>query len=632
MTKLTIAYAPDDGYVNMTVVSMFSAIQNNMDSEIEFIILYSKLSEASIEKIDSLNKKFNCKIRYLKIDESDFKDFPMSKWVTVQAWFRIKLPDLCPDLERILYLDCDTMVNQSLKPLFQLDMKDNYVAAVKDVWGVSKYVERLGMKSDSYFNSGVLLLNCKQCRKDNLYQKIKDYAIANKKIIKFCDQDSLNKVIDERKINLHPKYNFMDTWWRNYYNEYEADDLRNYEEAKLNPVIVHLTGPKPNVKGCENSMGEKWWYYARLTDVYLEETEKYKNSKDPKKKKKFLSQLFNIKNEYRNKDKWKVLTILGLRIKFRLEYDEKTFVVFNTAFIGDILLNNTLIQNIKYFYPHSKIVYVVQPQFKDIAKYQLGVDDVITFDKKKESNLLGFLKFVRNFPYKDVFASFVIYSNDRNLILSRMLKAKHIMTEPHNLFTSIMSTKEKYKRNTYVHKRDIAAGLIESLTGKVLLNFPIVFNPPVVETDVIKQIKSINQDIIAITPTSKFKPKDITPEDAKELINLIVDSGRCPVILGAGDVARNFIKELEELDCNNFVNLVDKTDFVELANVLRLSKALISVDTGTMHMGNALNIPTVAVFYSHGKEMWAPQEGLYKSVVLSDKPTVKEIYKALDKV
>ena len=111
MTKLSIAYAPDDGYINMTVVSMFSTVQNNVDSEIEFIILYSKLTEDSINKLNSIKSKFNCNIRYIKIDESEFYEFPMSKWVTVQAWFRIKIPDLCPDLDKVLYLDFNRQID-----------------------------------------------------------------------------------------------------------------------------------------------------------------------------------------------------------------------------------------------------------------------------------------------------------------------------------------------------------------------------------------------------------------------------------------------------------------------------------------------------------------------------------------
>ena len=94
------------------------------------------------------------------MDESQFADLTLSKWVTVQAWFRIKLPDLCKDLDKVLYLDCDTLIRGNLDELFSLDLTDKYLAGVKDVWGVSKYVKRLGMKSGVYVNSGMLLFNC----------------------------------------------------------------------------------------------------------------------------------------------------------------------------------------------------------------------------------------------------------------------------------------------------------------------------------------------------------------------------------------------------------------------------------------------------------------------------------------
>jgi len=139
--KLAIAYAPDDGYMNMTIVSMVSALENNKDKEIEFIILYSKLSETSFKKLKDVETKSNCKIRYVKMDENLFVGLPMSKWVTVQAWFRIKIPDLCPDLNKVLYLDCDTLVTGKLEDLFDLDLGENYVASVKDFWDVKKHVK-----------------------------------------------------------------------------------------------------------------------------------------------------------------------------------------------------------------------------------------------------------------------------------------------------------------------------------------------------------------------------------------------------------------------------------------------------------------------------------------------------------
>ena len=309
--KLNIAYAPDDKYTNQTVVSMQSAVENNKEHEIEFIIMYSKLSDESKKKLESVGAK----IRFLEMDECLFENLPLSHWVTVQAWFRIKLPDLCPDLDKIMYLDCDTLILGDLSEVFGTNLEGKFLAGVKDVWGVDKYVRRLRMKSEVYLNSGMLLFNCDYCRNEKFFDKIVDFAKNNAKIIEFCDQDSINKVADEYKIVLLPKYNFMDTWWRGGYYEFEGKEELEYLQAKDNPVIVHLTGLKPAFKGCGNKFCAKWWEYARKTAVYDELLEDYEKSVAPTNEEPFLRKVFSIKNEYRGKNKTKVLRLLGAKIK-----------------------------------------------------------------------------------------------------------------------------------------------------------------------------------------------------------------------------------------------------------------------------------------------------------------------------
>src|SRR5574344_484299 len=379
-------------------------------------------------------------------------------------------------------------------------------------------------------------------------------------------------------------------------------------------------------------MAEKWWEYAKSTTVYDELIEKYNKTVEPKPKNKLLSKIFNIKNEYKNRDKWKVLTILGLKIKFRLIKSEKVFVIFNTAFIGDILLNNALVQNIRYFYPQSRIVFVVQPQFKDVALYQRNVTDVITFDKKHDSNLFGIINFIRKFPYKNIFASFVIYSNERNLILAKLLGSKHIITEPAGFLSKIIPTKEKYPRNKYIHKKDIATGLIEPLTGRCFINLPIIYDAQPIETKIIKTVKELSteRDLIGLCTTTKFEPKDMPISIAKDLIKLINDNGQTPVLFGAGKVAKDYSDNLKNSGCSDFIDLVDKTSFTELANILKLCKKTISVDTGTMHFANAVNCPTVAVFYeTYAQDYWKPQENLYKARTITAPKTANEIYEKL---
>lgn len=309
--KISIAYAPDDNYVNQTVVSMKSALEHN--EQVEFIIMYSKLSAESMQKLGAVGGS----LRLIKMDESQFADLTLSKWVTVQAWFRIKLPDLCKDLDKVLYLDCDTLIRGNLDELFSLDLTDKYLAGVKDVWGVSKYVKRLWMKSGVYVNSGMLLFNCNYCRKEHFFDKVVEFAKNNAKIIEFCDQDSINKVVDEYKLVISPKYNLMDTWWRGGYYEFEGEEETEYLQSKENPAIVHLTGLKPAFKGCGNKFKDEWWEVAKKTKIYDELLRDYMASKEPSNKEPLLKQIFSIKNEYKGKTKTKVLRLLGLKIKLK---------------------------------------------------------------------------------------------------------------------------------------------------------------------------------------------------------------------------------------------------------------------------------------------------------------------------
>lgn len=309
--KISIAYAPDDNYVNQTVVSMKSALEHN--EQVEFIIMYSKLSAESMQKLGAVGGS----LRLIKMDESQFADLTLSKWVTVQAWFRIKLPDLCKDLDKVLYLDCDTLIRGNLDELFSMDLTGKYLAGVKDVWGVLKYVKRLGMKSGVYVNSGMLLFNCDYCRKEHFFDKVVDFAKNNAKIIEFCDQDSINKVVDEHKLVISPKYNLMDTWWRGGYYEFEGEEETEYLQAKENPVIAHLTGLKPAFKGCGNKFKDEWWEVAKKTKIYDELLRDYMASKEPSNKEPLLRQIFSIKNEYEGKTKTKVLRLLGLKIKLK---------------------------------------------------------------------------------------------------------------------------------------------------------------------------------------------------------------------------------------------------------------------------------------------------------------------------
>lgn len=291
--------------------------------------------------------------------------------------------------------------------------------------------------------------------------------------------------------------------------------------------------------------------------------------------------------------------------------NQKIFIIFNTTSIGDVLVTNTLVQNIKYYYPDSKVVFVCNTPIHDIAKYQDGVDDVVCFDKKTQNNLSGIIKFAVKFPYKKPYASFVTYSNDRNLLISRLIGAKHIIS--HHKF-KLWNTKEKYEIQKYDTTKDLWGGMIEPLVGEHQ-NLPIRYNAPEIKNPLIQSISELKNPVL-ISPTSNLCKKDMKVEDCVKLINSLNDEGYTPIMVGAGAIAKNFADDVKKSGCLDFIDIVDCTSFIELANILKIVKNCISVDTGTLHFAYALGVPVIGIFYMGNAKTWAPDTSLYNSIIL----------------
>ena len=123
-----------------------------------------------------------------------YKDVGTHSYISLSAYYRLKLPSILVELDKVLYLDCDVIVNTSLKDLYDTDITDYYAAGVKDIAMTSSgYVPKLE-NNNIYFNTGVLLLNLDKMRKDKIEIEFEDYTIKNIQSIKVGDQEILNKV------------------------------------------------------------------------------------------------------------------------------------------------------------------------------------------------------------------------------------------------------------------------------------------------------------------------------------------------------------------------------------------------------------------------------------------------------
>ena len=304
--------------------------------------------------------------------------------------------------------------------------------------------------------------------------------------------------------------------------------------------------------------------------------------------------------------------------------NQKIFLIINLSYFGDVLLTNTLCQNIKLNYPDSKTVMLVDKPFYEAAKYQYCVDEAIYFDKKGENKgLLGLLKFVIGCKYKNkIYASFIMYDNERGILISTLLNSRKRISGPNKIFKWLLTDIHWERKNELVHMQDINGDFIRTLTGKNGEILPIKYQPNQENDELIEKIKKqfSEKEIIGLCTVSKQKAKDMPVDTAIEIINKLASQDKTVFYFGAGKECRDYANELKKRGCRNFVDLTNVTTISQLAGIMQICKAVISIDTGTMHLSYATGIPTVCIFYKTEMiEKWAPRKSLYPHTIIIDK-------------
>ena len=109
-----------------------------------------------------------------------------------------------PNIDKIIYLDCKTIIRKTLLPLWEINMKNKVVGGVEVISFGDEKANHIILKDNFYIDCNILLLNCKEWKKLKLYDKI-DFYVKSNKVFESL-QDNLNILTDTRKIRLNPKF------------------------------------------------------------------------------------------------------------------------------------------------------------------------------------------------------------------------------------------------------------------------------------------------------------------------------------------------------------------------------------------------------------------------------------------
>ncbi len=193
LNNINICIACDDNYSKYAGVTMASVLYNALkNDEIVFYILDGGISDEHKKQILSLKALKKCDINFIKIDENlfdSYKNIQSHSYISLPSYYRLKLPSLLPNVKRIIYFDCDFIVNSSLKKLFNKDLGNCPVAGVLDL------NRRMLKKNPSYVNSGMLVMDLETMREQDTENILLAWTKEHIDKIKTGDQEILNEAL-----------------------------------------------------------------------------------------------------------------------------------------------------------------------------------------------------------------------------------------------------------------------------------------------------------------------------------------------------------------------------------------------------------------------------------------------------
>lgn len=286
--RIPIVFSTDHNFIVQTGVCLFSLLESAGSAKYEvFLIISNDVTLEDRENIDKIFLQFDDhNITYLK-PEGEFTGCYETRGVSVMTYYRLLIPWLLPNYDKIIYSDVDVVFCTSLTDVYDINLENNFVGAIpaikfRESNKGERHCRKIKISSSGYCNPGFLLINSKLQRNNNLREQI--LKLSNKKFT-YQDQDIIN-ILFQGKIKELPNRlcilpEFYELFLKKskllnkYYGSHEA--ILKFVANKN--CIVHY-GKRPKPWNGFNYGYNLWWDTYKKTPFYdpYYEISHYKNT------------------------------------------------------------------------------------------------------------------------------------------------------------------------------------------------------------------------------------------------------------------------------------------------------------------------------------------------------------------
>lgn len=232
VNEKNIVYGIDNNYIRCAMTSILSFKIHNPEANIVYHIISSGLTNNNTLKLKQLACEYNLNLIIYEINKKYFDLLPTKEFWSEAMYFRFIIPNLLNNVDKIFYFDADIICLKNIDYLFNLDLQNNIIAAIPDIKRTSKKKERIfKLNKNSYFNSGVLIIDRKKWNEYDILPKVINCIKQEPQKYVHPDQDALNVVLKNHVMYLSKIYNCI--------NIYEIKNIRDI-------AILHFANhPKP---------------------------------------------------------------------------------------------------------------------------------------------------------------------------------------------------------------------------------------------------------------------------------------------------------------------------------------------------------------------------------------------------
>jgi lipopolysaccharide biosynthesis glycosyltransferase len=271
---LHVGFGFDANYARPMGVSLTSIAVNNPTTNIHAHLFSRLLGDEELVKLEALVEQHpHLGISLYEVNDTIVTTFPIRRDVSLAMYFRIMMPIVLTELDKLLYLDSDVFCLDDISGIMKIDMEGKTALVVSDIDSSTiRRIEALSLQSGQYFNSGVMMIDIKQW---NAHKISEQFFYLNSKYLDkfvFVDQDQLN-------IALENKVKYMDKSWNFVLDKDDVTPAEVFSNIKLIHFANH---PKPWKVHCTSPAQPLFLQYQRLSpwnEVFLEYPKTYKEAR-----------------------------------------------------------------------------------------------------------------------------------------------------------------------------------------------------------------------------------------------------------------------------------------------------------------------------------------------------------------